>query len=664
MNCSRCQSSVSVGAKFCANCGLNIASINQQQTVAPPQPVVMPPSNIQQPSRFPTNIPQAPLNTPPPSPDFYGQPKRGGGNKLILGIVSSMAGLVLLIGLAYFVFFAGPNVPEDPEELYDYALNTTGSSFQQFGDDYLPSMIDEMSENSRISMEFGISNKILEDNEVLLKLNGTQKGDLVQAKIDIELLELQLGIELIGDASDADNLDIYFRIVDFEDQLLGLDLNDKITATDLESLKSQDMITAEIARQLQGKTLKQALSQWWYLSIPIGEINEQNLALLEEAGQGDLVESWQKYAEEDAIKDVQLMLDSFAEYVMTSDEEKQVFQLDELIDENVNFEGFLTHKYSVDINEDNLTEMLFKLYKQAEIMSLIEAETDLLGIYWPTDDMVEVAIDDLVRSFSMVWDEDLESYIWIDTKTGDIRKIEVIIDDYDSKLTLSLINKGNNVWQIVINGDDGSEMIIEIEVTRTKIALSMTIYVDTGTINMKFSSEIDKSIEEIEIPQDFIDISFIMDTLLLDDIIGLQSGQLVSNSTSFVSDLAYIRIMIDTYRANNSGSISGLSEDSLRQIIRYDELSEINWISSVDSDISSLYFLSRSLNLYNPGYSQASYDYDLYISWAPYSVVVIPHHSCVIADSVNWDDLVQYSYGDYVLIYTENIGDSLICVDG
>ena len=133
------------------------------------------------------------------------------------------------------------------------------------------------------------------------------------------------------------------------------------------------------------------LRSWWSLDfqelLDEGVIDAEDWQEFKEELDESLTSNG-KLTQKDYKEAILIAKNTLQEYIFTSDTEKMVVEMDELLDDDADYEGVKTKKYSAILDEDNTVDFLISLYDgyaKSEVYKKIVDE--------PLDKITEADID-------------------------------------------------------------------------------------------------------------------------------------------------------------------------------------------------------------------------------------------------------------------------------
>ena len=336
-----------------------------------------------------------------------------GNSKLVfwiigaLGILASLAGIVAYIFLVY--------LPGTPENRYRTGFEAVGQ-----GMDYLVEegdiieQISSTSYNGNLAIEF--DDESVGDFTVNINVDG-----------EYDTQNTSLNLETNGSFTDNSGTEPEIFKASGKVDLRFLGSTDSRAPRfyfKLSEFELPDQFDEEIDTYFEENDLEWQ-DVWWLLDFQ--ELIDEGLLTDEDLRDLDLQNQLtQKDYEELTL----IVINNLREYVFTSETDKMIFQMDELLGQE-EFKGVQTHKYSVTVSEENLkdyiTAMRDDFTNSSVWQKLSEGEDSETGEEEDSALISDEDIQELVEEFS----ENVQVEAWIDSESRVLRNLR--FSDTDSK---------------------------------------------------------------------------------------------------------------------------------------------------------------------------------------------------------------------------------------
>ena len=349
--------------------------------------------------------------------------------------------VLLLIATASYIFFI--YIPNRPENIYRRALGSVGSGLDLLDESELLSFTTTTSYSGQFIIKYpglfsGARDAATTDGQsrAFEACLGSEGNDGDQLQIDVSgQFNLVAGEQVVQDTVlHFDTWANTQNLFGAEIRLLGAD-DGELLPTIYYYLDKTECVEGLRDLIAPSETLdayvEDLFDNWW-------KIDFQEFIDLSIVDLGDLEElvdqlenlTWPEHTQQDYEEINQILVDSLQTYIFTADTDKMVFQMDELVDAQADYEGTPTKRYSTTINRQNMVAMSKQLRDQIHASQAYNKIIDLL-------EPSEVELEEYKSS----WDddrleEDAQNFaetttveIWVDAKTGILRNLRFTDND-------------------------------------------------------------------------------------------------------------------------------------------------------------------------------------------------------------------------------------------
>ena len=366
--------------------------------------------------------------------------EKGSKAKLFIWLAVSIGLITVFLTVIAYLFVY---VPNKPENVYRRGMESIGVGLQFLVEPEFLDNINTTQYKGQITVRKpGLFESLREESSSETENRVVEACLGSNPKSEDEISADLVGyINLIGDNNILENSLLNFDLQINEEDLIGLEAR-VLGSDDEDSLPKiffqfdkTDCMEAimswmeEEGGDNSSLDFAPLLGSWW--SLDFQELLDEGVIAAED---------WQEFKEEldesltsngkltqkDYKEAILIAKNALQEYIFTSDTEKMVFEMDELLDDDADYEGVKTKKYSAILDEDNTVDFLISLYDgyaKSEVYKKVVDE--------PLDKITEEDIDEL-RDNIKDFKEDIKIEVLVDSKSKILRNIRFIFTDKSS----------------------------------------------------------------------------------------------------------------------------------------------------------------------------------------------------------------------------------------
>ena len=352
--------------------------------------------------------------------------------KLLTGWLGIVGIILLLSALAAYAVFG--YIPNQPENVYRSGLSSVGEGLQFLVEQQLPEDIDQTTTyNGQITVkyDFDVSDLLEEDDadkKIIDACLGTATNDINQIRA-----EFSGSFNLLSEEAVLDNTIFNFDLSFNDKPSLGVEAK-VLNVSNKESLPRLYFYLdetgcakalAELAysdtdyeESTQKSLIDDLLGNWW--SLDFQQLVDRDLITDEEIEDfRQQLNQENQVTQEDYEEAVLILTNTLQEYIFTSNTEKMVFQMEQLLDNDAEYEGTPSKKYSTTTNRDNALAFATTLHNKF-------AQSQIVQKLAPDEEIAEPLTDEEIEELQEEiddWIKDTKVEIWVDSKTKILRNM-------------------------------------------------------------------------------------------------------------------------------------------------------------------------------------------------------------------------------------------------
>ena len=321
--------------------------------------------------------------------------------------------LALLGGVAAYIFLV--YLPGTPENRYRTGFEAVGQ-----GMDYLVEESDIIEQISSTSYS----------GEMELEFNDEWTGDFeVNVSVDGEYDTQNASFELKADGSMTDRSGVGSETYEASGKVDFRFLGPTVAKAPrfyfrLSELEVPAQFDEEFDEYFEGGE-EEWQDVWWLLDlqefVDKGWLTDQDL---------EGIDLQNQLTQEDYEELTLILISNLREYIFTSETDKMVFQMDELLGQE-EFKGVQTHKYSVTVSEQNLEDLVVSMRDDFAASSVWQQFSEELDLEESGEEDDPFISDEDIQELAGEFSENVKVEVWVDSGSRVLRNLR--FSDADPK---------------------------------------------------------------------------------------------------------------------------------------------------------------------------------------------------------------------------------------
>ena len=373
-----------------------------------------------------------------------------GGSKLVFWIVGALGVLALLGGVAAYIFLV--YLPGTTENRYRTGFESVGQ-----GMDYLVEESDIIEQISSTSYS----------GEMELEFSDEWTGDFeVNVSVDGEYDTQNASFVLEADGSMTDRLGVGSETYEASGKVDLRFLGPTVAKTPRFYFKLSELkLPTQFDEYFEGSEAEWQ-DVWWLLDLQ--ELIDEG-ALTDEDLEG--IDLQKQLTQEDYEELTLILISNLREYIFTSETDKMVFQMDELLGQEA-FKGVQTHKYSVTVSEQNLQDLVVSMRDDFAASSVWQKFSEELDLEESGEEDSLFMSDEEIQELAVEFSENIKVEVWIDSESRVLRNLRFSDADpksssHGSYLDFGIILEDPTIgleMNTVLYSDDNCREVLDIGV--------------------------------------------------------------------------------------------------------------------------------------------------------------------------------------------------------